>query len=137
MDPVIESLITGFPVLILHFLIAVAIFAAGVAIYHLITPYHEIALIRDGNLAASISFSGAVLGLGIPIAFCLAASVSALDTLIWGVVTLAIQLACYRIADWVLRDLPKRIVDGEVGPALWLASLKLSVAAINAAAVSG
>ena len=137
MDPVIESLITGFPVLILHFLIAVAIFAAGVAIYHLITPYHEIALIRDGNLAASISFSGAVLGLGIPIAFCLAASVSALDTLIWGVVTLAIQLACYRIADWVLRDLPKRIVDGEVGPALWLTSLKLSVAAINAAAVSG
>ena len=136
-DPVIESLITGFPVLILHFLIAVAIFAAGVIIYHLITPYHEIALIREGNLAASISFSGAVLGLGIPIAFCLAASVSALDTLIWGVVTLVIQLACYRIADWVLRDLPKRIVAGEVGPALWLASLKLSVAAINAAAVSG
>lgn len=137
MEPVVQSLIAGFPVLILHFLAAVAILCSGLLIYHLITPYHEIALIREGNLAAAISFSGAVLGLGIPIAFCLAASINILDILIWGIVTLAIQLACYRIADWVLKDLPRRIVEGEVGPALWLASLKLSVAAINAAAVSG
>ena len=58
-----------------------------------------------------------------------------LDIVIWGFITLVIQLLCYRIADLVLRDLPKRIVAGEVGPALWLASLTLSVACITAAAV--
>ncbi|MDH3669731.1 MAG: DUF350 domain-containing protein [Gammaproteobacteria bacterium] len=137
MEAVIQSLLSGFPVLILHFLVAVAMLAAGISIYHLITPYHEIQLIRQGNIAAAISLSGAVLGLGIPLAFCLAASVNALDILIWGFVTLVIQLACYRIADLVLKDLPKRIVDGEIGAALWLMSVKLSVAALNAAVIAG
>ncbi len=137
MEPVLQSLIAGFPVFIVHFLVAIAILATGIIIYQRITPYHEIELIRDGNVAAAISFSGAVLGLGIPIAFSLAASINVLDILVWGLVALAIQLACYRIADWVLRDLPERIVNGEIGPALWLVSLKLSVAAINAAAVGG
>ena len=137
MEPVIQSVVTGFPVLIVQFLAAVGILTVGIVTYHLITPYHEIELIRKGNVAAAISFAGAVLGLGIPIAFCLSASVNVLDILIWGLITLVIQLACYRIADWVLKDLPKRIVNGEIGPALWLVSLKLSVAAINAAAVGG
>ena len=57
MDPVIQSVISGFPVLILHFLTAIAVLAAGILAYTLITPYDEIALIREGNLAASISFS--------------------------------------------------------------------------------
>lgn len=137
MEAVIQSLLSGFPVLILHFLVAVAMLAAGISIYHLITPYHEIRLIREGNVAAAISLSGAVLGLGIPLAFCLAASVNALDILIWGIVTLLIQLACYRIADLVLKDLPKRIIDGEIGAALWVMSVKLSVAALNAAVIAG
>ena len=137
MEPVLQSVATGFPVLIVQFLAAVGILAIGIVTYHLITPYDEIELIRKGNIAAAISFSGAVLGLGIPIAFCLSASVNVLDILIWGLITLAIQLGCYRIADWVLKDLPKRIVNGEIGPALWLVSLKLSLAAINAAAVGG
>lgn len=137
MELVIQSVVAGFPVLIVHFMAAVGILAVGIAVYHVITPYHEIELIRKGNIAASISFAGAVLGLGIPIAFCLAASVNVLDILVWGCITLFIQLACYRIADWVLKDLPRRIVNGEIGPALWLVSLKLSVAAINAAAVGG
>lgn len=137
MEAVIQSFVSGFPVLIAHFVVSIAILAVGVAVYHVITPYHEIELIREGNVAAAISLSGAVLGLGIPIAFCLASSVTAFDIVIWGLVTLVIQLACYRIADLVLKDLPRRIVKGEVGPALWLMSVKLSVAAINAAAVAG
>lgn len=137
MEAVIQSLLAGFPVLILHFLVAVAMLAASIVIYNLVTPYPEIELIRQGNVAAAVSLSGAVLGLGIPLAFCLAASVNALDILIWGFVTLLIQIGCFRIADLVLRDLPKRIVNGEIGAALWLVSVKLAVAAINAAAVAG
>ena len=137
MGPELQSLLSGFPVLIVHFLVTVAMLAIGVVTYHFITPYHEIDLIREGNLAAAISLSGAVLGLGIPLAFCLASSVTALDIVVWGIVTLIIQLSAYRIADFVLKDLPKRIEAGEVGAALWLVSVKLSVASINAAAVAG
>jgi putative membrane protein len=111
--------------------------AVAVTVYHLITPYHELQLIRSGNMAAAISLSGAILGLAIPLAFCMAKSVNVWDIVIWGVVALVIQLLTYRIADVILRGLPKRIENNEVGPAILLAAIKIAVAAINAAAVSG
>ena len=59
------------------------------------------------------------------------------EILIWGPVTLLLQIIAFRIADLVLRDLPARIESGEIGAATLLVSIKLAVAAINAAAVSG
>ena len=85
MDPVIQSFLTGFPVLLLHFAVTLAMLAAGIAIYQLITPYHEMRLIRGGNTAAAVSFAGAIVGMAIPLAICMATSVSIWDIVIWGV----------------------------------------------------
>ena len=137
MEAVIQSLMSGFPVLILHLAATTAIVIVGVAIYVAITPYHEFTLIRSGNLAAAISLSGAIVGIAVPLAFCMAASVSVLDILVWGTVTLVLQLIAYKATDLLLRGLPERIEKDEIGPALVLVSIKLGVAAVNAAAVSG
>ena len=137
MDPVIQSFLSGFPVLLLHFSVTLAMLAAGVTLYHLITPYHELDLIRAGNQAAAVSFSGAILGLALPLAFCMASSVNLLDIVIWGVVALVIQLLAYRIGDALVKGLPERIESGEMGAALLVAAIKLAVAMINAAAVAG
>jgi putative membrane protein len=137
MDPVIQSFLAGFPVLLLHFAVTLAMLAAGIAIYQLVTPYHELRLIRDGNTAAAVSFAGAIVGMAIPLAICMATSVSIWDIVIWGVVTLLIQILAYRIGDALLKDLPSRIEAGEVGAAILVVSIKLAVAFINAAAVAG
>lgn len=137
METVLQSLFAGLPVLLLHFGVTVAILAVGVAIYVWITPFPEIALIRQGNTAAAVSMSGAVVGLALPLAFCLASSVNVYDIVVWGVVALIVQLVAYRIMDLVLRELPKRIENDEVGPALLLVAVKVGVAAINAAAIAG
>lgn len=137
MDPVITSLLTGFPVLMLHFAVTLAMLGAGITIYHFITPYHEIRLIRAGNAAAAVSFSGALLGLAMPLAFTMASSVNVLDIVLWGVVALLIQLLAYRFADLLLKNLPKRIEAGEMSAAITVAAVKFAVATINAAAVSG
>lgn len=137
MDPVIQSFLAGFPVLLLHFGVTLAMLAVGVTIYHLVTPYHELRLIRSGNTAAAVSFAGAIVGLAIPLAICMATSVSVWDIVIWGVVTLLIQLLAYRIGDALLKDLPTRIESGEMGAAILVVSIKLAVAFINAAAVAG
>lgn len=137
MEAVIQSLIAGFPILILHFLVTLAILAAGVAIYVVATPYREFALIKDGNAAAAISLSGAIVGLAIPLAFAMANSVNVFDILIWGVVTLVLQLIAFRLTDLLLRDLSRRIENAEIAPAIVLVGVKLAFAAINAAAVSG
>ena len=63
MDAVITSFFSGFPILIGHFALTVAILGIGVAIYMWLTPYHELKLIKAGNTAAAISLSGAIVGL--------------------------------------------------------------------------
>ena len=137
MDPVIQSFLAGFPVLLLHFSVTLAMLGLGVTIYQLITPYHELDLIRAGNNAAAISLSGAIVGLALPLAVCMASSVSVWDIIIWGVVTLVIQLLAYRLGDAVLKGLPARIEAGEIGAAILVVAIKLAVAMINAAAVAG
>lgn len=137
MEAVLQSFINGFPILVLHLGVTLGMLAVAVAIYVWITPYPEFRLIKAGNVAAAVSLSGAIVGLALPLAFAMAASVNVFDILIWGVVTLFLQLAVYRFTDLVLRGLPARIEAGEIGPALVLVAIKLAVAAINAAAVSG
>ena len=137
MDAAIQSFLAGIPFLLSHFGVTVLMLVIGVFIYMWITSHDERALIREGNTAAAISLSGAILGLAIPLAFCMASSVNVYDIVIWGLVTLVIQLATFWIIDIWLRDLSKRIEEGQVGTAILLVSVKLAVASINAAAVSG
>ena len=136
MDAVIQSFLVGFPVLILHSSVTLAMLAMGVFFYIKITPYDEIDLVRAGNSAAAVSLAGAIIGLAIPLAFSMASSVTIWEILIWGPVTLFLQLIALRLTDLMLKDLPKRITDSEMGAALLLISIKLAVAAINAAAVT-
>jgi putative membrane protein len=137
MQAVVDSFLSGFPVLMLHSSVTLAMLATATVVYIRITPYDDIALIRDGNQAVAVSLSAAVLGLALPLAFCMATSVNVWDIVIWGAVTLFLQLVAYRVVDLLLRGLPQRIQNGEVSAATFLASVKLSVAAVNAAAVVG
>ena len=67
----------------------------------------------------------------------MATSVSFWDIIVWGVITLLIQLLAYRVGDLLVKDLPKRIENGEMGAAILIVSIKLAIALINAAAIAG
>jgi putative membrane protein len=137
MDAALQSFLAGIPFLLTHFGVTALMLVIGVFVYMWMTPHDERALIREGNAAAAVSLSGAILGLAIPLAVCMANSASVWDIVIWGVVTLVLQIATFKVIDLWLKDLSKRIEAGEIGTAILLASIKLAVAAINAAAVSG
>lgn len=136
MDAIIQSIISGAPVLALHLVTTFAILVAGMGIYMWITPYEDIKLVREGNTAAAVALGGAFLGLAIPLAGSLAGSVTALDILLWGIITLIVQLVCFKVVDLVLRGLPKRIAAGELAAAIFLAFVKISAGAIVATAVT-
>ena len=136
MDGVLQSFLSGFPTLILHFSITIALLAIGVTIYIFLTPIKEIALIRQDNLAAAVSFGGATIALAIPLASAMASSVNAADILIFGAVALVLQLVCDKAAGLLLKDVYGRIAKGEMATAILLISIKLGVSAINAAALS-
>ena len=92
MEAVLESFVTGLPVLLLHYLVTLTMLAIGVTIYIWMTPYKELELIRGGNVAAAISLGAAIISLAMPLAFSMAVSVGVWDIVVWGLVTLVIVL---------------------------------------------
>mgnify|MGYP001356060746 FL=1 len=130
------GLLNGLPFLISHFVTSVIVLLIGVIIYLFITPMKEIALIRKKNTAAAISFSGALIGLALPLASSLSASGSIYEIIVWGLVAIVIQLFCFKAVDILINDLPKRIENGELSSSILLFSIKISVALLNSAAIS-
>ena len=135
MDSLMQS-IAGFPAFLLYFALALILLALFVAIYARVTPYREIALIREGNIAASISLSGALIGLVLPLASAIAHSVSPLDMVAWGVIALVVQLIVYAVTSRLVPRFREAIEAGRAAPATLLAALSVSVGILNAASMS-
>ena len=135
MDSLMQS-IAGFPAFLLYFVLALILLALFVAIYTRVTPYREIALIREGNIAASISLSGALIGLVLPLASAIAHSVSPLDMVAWGVIALVVQLIVYAVTGALVPRFREAIEAGRAAPATLLAALSVSVGILNAASMS-
>lgn len=129
----LDAFRAGFPDFAFYTALAAVLLLVSSAVYVLLTPWKELALLRGGNGTAGLALAGAIVGLAIPLASCLASSRSILDFLIWSVVALLMQLVAYRLTDFVLRDLPKRIEQDEAGAAIVLIAVKLSTAMILAA----
>lgn len=132
----VNAFVAGFQNFIIQLSAALALFVASLIIYVLMTPHKELALIRAGNPSASLAFGGVVVGLAIPLGSCLAHSLGLWDLLIWGVVTLLVQLLAFRFADIFLRGLPRRIAEGDVAAAVFLMSVKIGLALIVSGAVA-
>lgn len=132
----IQSFIAGFPEFIAQLGAALALFLFGLTTYVLLTPHKELALIRDGNASAALAFGAVVVGLAIPLGACLAHSLSVIEIVVWGIVTLLIQLIVFRFTDMFLHGLPRRIADGDVAAAIFLMSIKLAVGIIIAGALN-
>ncbi|MBN8607770.1 MAG: DUF350 domain-containing protein [Caulobacterales bacterium] len=132
----INAFVAGFPDFIIQLGVALGLFITSLIIYVIMTPHKELDLIRAGNPSASLAFGGVVVGLAIPLGSCLAHSFGVWDLLIWGVVTLLIQLLAFRFADMFLRGLPRRIAEGDVAAAVFLMSVKIGLALILSGAVA-
>lgn len=133
----VQAFASGFPVMIMHLVVTLLLLAAGATVYALLTPWKEIALIREGNPAAAVAFGGILVGLAIPLAVSLSVSTSVRDIAIWGVATLVLQLLAFRVVDLLLTGLPQRIREGEVPAAVVLVAAKLATALILSAALTG
>jgi putative membrane protein len=132
----LNAFVSGFPDFIIQLGVALGLFIVSLFIYTIMTPHKELALIRAGNPSASLAYGGVIVGLAIPLGSCLAHSFGLFDLLIWGVVTLLIQLLAFRFADIFLRDLPRRIAEGDVAAAVFLMSIKIALALILSGAVA-
>lgn len=131
-DPVISSL----PAFAGFFATAIVLMAVFVALYVFVTPYNEMALIREGNAAAAVSLGGAVVGFTLPIAVSVAVSHNLYAMIGWGVIASAIQLLAYVLARLALPRLNQSIPQGQVASGIFLASLSIGVGILNAGCIA-
>lgn len=124
------------PAFVAYLALGILYFVAFLVTYVWITPQREMALIRDGNLAAAISLGGAAIGFVQPLASAIAHSVNLLDLALWGLVAWAVQLLTHFLLRFVVRDLRGKIEGDVRSVALFVAVVAACVGAINAAAMS-
>jgi len=126
----------GFDDFLLYLAVALVLLAVFVAIYIRVTPYREIALIREGNMAASFSLSGALLGFIVPLASAVQHSVGLVDMAIWGLIAMLVQILAFVVAKMLIPSITQDIPANKGAQGFFLGSLSLGVGLLNAACMS-
>lgn len=125
------------PGFVTWFPLCALLLAGFAAIYIRVTPWAELRLIRAGNVAAALSFSGAILGYSLVVASVMLHAVSRGDLIVWGIVGLVVQVAAFYVARMLLGgDLPRRMEEGQLSSGIMLASTSVSAGTLNAATMA-
>lgn len=130
-----DQVINNLPAFATFFAAAFAILLVFVALYALITPYNELALIREGNVAGAVSLAGALIGIALPVAVAVAVSHNLYSMIGWGVVACAVQLLAFLASRIALPQLSLDIPQGKLAPAIFLAAISVGVGIISAACI--
>ena len=130
----ISYFLEALPHFLAYFAAAVALAAAFLLIYVMITPHKEFALIREGDSAAATQLVGTFLGFAVPVAVVIGHSVSIPDMLLWGGVATLVQLAVFFIVSRLLfRDIEQRITDRCIASGIFVGGLGLGMGILQAA----
>lgn len=127
----------GATAFLLAFVVAGLFTLAFKVIYQFVTPYRERPLIRQGNVAAAIALSGALIGYVLPLASALAHTVSLPEFAAWAGLAGVLQIVAFVAVRLIaLPDVKARIENGEVATSVYLAAISLAVGLLNAACIT-
>lgn len=133
---ILKLSITGLPAFAVYFAACAAMVVVFLFIYLRITPYREIALIRDGNAAAAASLSGTLLGFVIPLARSVTQSANLADMVLWGAIALVVQLIVYWVVTKVIPGITEGIPQGKAAHGVFLGAVSLASGILNAACMT-
>lgn len=132
----IKFSLSGFDEFLIYAGLAVVFVYAYMILYLWITPYNELKLIKEGNVAAAVSLSGAVLGFTFPLAAAIRNSLNPWDMMLWGVIAALVQILVYVAVRYTLLNVVRRIPDGQVATGIVLAAISVSAGILNAACMT-
>ena len=133
---ILSHSIRGVDEFLIYLVASLALLAAFIAIYIWVTPYKEVTLIREGNVAAAASLSGTVLGFSIPLAQAIAQSVNLPEMAMWGGIALAVQILVFFVVRHIVPGIARDIPAGKVASGLTLGALSLATGILNAACMT-
>ena len=121
---------------LLHLLTAAARVLVFFVIYTRVTPYDEVALIRQGNQAAAFSLGGALLGFSVTIASALLHTADYYQFAGWAAGAMLVQVLAYAVATRLLKMSKDQIEANNQAFGGLLGSISLSLGLINAGCIS-
>lgn len=123
-----------------YFATMIALLMVAGWIYVKFTPLDEMALIRDGNVGASVMLAGAAIGFSLVLYSSATHGQGLIDTIIWSFVALISQLVAFEILRLVLYlahdDWKTKILSGDVAHGVFFGAFSLSIGILNAACVT-
>ncbi len=128
--------LSGFDEFLLYAGLAAAYVYAFLFAYVKITPYNELKLIKDGNAAAALSLSGALLGFTFPLAASIVQAAHPWDMMLWALIAALVQLLVYVAVRYSLVNVTRRIPDGQIASGIVLGAVSVSAGILNAACMS-
>ena len=121
---------------LIFFVAAAVLTILFVLIYTRITRHNEIELIKNNSVAASVAFSGSLIGFGLPLASTIINSVTIVEMLLWGVIALIVQVLTYLLIRLPMPRISERIEANEIAAGIWLGSCSLMAGILNAASIT-
>lgn len=105
-------------------------------IYMLFTPYRELALVRAGNSAATLSFAGALIGFALTLAACAIYHTSFVSFVGWAIAAMIVQLLGYVLTSCLIPNLKQQILDNNVAVGGFVGAIGLVLGILNAGCLS-
>lgn len=120
----------NFALFIGYLMAGLALLVAFANLYLWVTPYDDMADIREGKLAPAIALSGAMLGFTFPILMSSYLHTTLLGFVLWGAIAGLVQLAVF----WSMyRFMPKAIETNNVAGSTCFAVAAVCAGLLNAA----
>jgi putative membrane protein len=120
----------------LHLVAAGLLLTVFFVVYSWATPFDEMTLIRQGNVAAALTLGGALIGFSMTVASGLIHTDSLRSFVAWSAAAAAVQLLTYVLVTHLLHMSKQQIETNNVAFGVLLASISISVGAISAGALS-
>ncbi len=127
---------TGLSQFLLFFVAAVALTLVFVVIYTRVTRHNELDLIKQNSMAAALAFSGSLIGFALPLASIMIHTPTVIQVVMWGLVSLIVQILVYLLLRLPMPRLSERIDDGETAAGVWLGACSIVGGILNAAAMT-
>ncbi|NVN92053.1 MAG: DUF350 domain-containing protein [Desulfuromonadales bacterium] len=136
MQPTVMESFSGLYDFLTYFGASVVLLTLFCTVYLRVTPYPELALVKEGQTAPAISFGGAVLGFVLPLASAISQSLSLLDMALWALVALMVQVFVFLILRICFSGLVRDIGQNRIGSAIVVAVFSLATGILNAACMT-
>lgn len=121
---------------LIHLLLAAVLLAVFFKAYTSWTPFNEVLLIRQGNLAAGLSLGGALIGFSITIGSALVHTADYREFVMWAAGAMIVQMLAYAVTTRLLNMAKDQIEGNNAAFGGLLGAISISIGVINGACIS-